>query len=147
MKTLDEIINRQDYRKLNKALKERAQVIAKKIAEKLYSLDAEWDSRKDDYPPYAVTVGQNQYACKLNIYTLNGEKSTDGVRLVVLKDNRCGREVKCYSLCCLDYGTEANHEKFLNFLNDAREIIDKIDEFENSMVEDINSALEASANL
>ena len=147
MKTLDEIINRQDYVRVNKALVERANELAEIFANKFYELVGAWDEREDHYPPFLINVNGHEYCAKYNIRGNGIDKWTDGFRFVLFEwwngdDRYCSK-----SLNCTQYGTEASYYDYVNFLNDAKDILAKLDESETKMVKDAENAIENSKNI
>lgn len=147
MKTLDEIINRQDYVRVNKALAERASELAEKFSNKFEELCGSWDSRKTEFPDKLIEVNGHKYCSKWNIYRDNFEKFTDGFRFVRVKDDPDDYGVLSYSLNRLDYGQEASHKDYVDFLNDAKDILAKLDELETEKVKSIEEALESVKDL
>lgn len=134
MKTLDEIINRNDYVRVNKALKERASELAEKFSNKFEELYGSWDSRESEIPHKVVEVNGHKYCSKWNIYTYNFEKYTDGFRFVRVKPDY--REVLTYSLNRLDYGREASHKDYVDFLNDAKDILNWLSAGEDELTQE-----------
>lgn len=147
MKTLDQIISRNDYVRVNNALISRSKELARKFADKFYQICGAWDSTEQDYPPYAITVNGREYCAKWNIFYNNGRPFTRGIRFVLVeKDGYFGKATP-KSLCCTDYGEEASNRNYVDFLNDARQILDKLDEAESNLVAEAEAALEAAKEL
>lgn len=143
MKTLDEIINRQDYVRVNEALVNRAQELAAKFADKFDELMGSWDSRKDEFPPETINVNGHSYCAKWNIRSNNFDRFTDGIRFVVV--DLYGERVR--SLNRMDYGVEASHKEYVDFLNDAKDILKQLAEVEDKLVAESEDALENAKNL
>lgn len=147
MKTLQEIIDRRDYTNINTALKKRAYELAEKIRAKFEELYPVWDSRKEDYPEWAVDIDGRRYTVRYNIYRYNGVKETDGTTLCVLPnhldDTWFSLEYQPHAV----YATDTPSSVFVQFLNDAVEILKKIDEAESKLVNEAQMAINAAANL
>lgn len=148
MKTLQEIIDRHDYTNINSALKKRAYELAEKIRAKFEELYPVWDSRKDDVPEYAVKISNKRwYTVRYNVYSYNGVKETEGTTLCVfpewLKETWYSLEYQPHAV----YATDTPSLVFVQFLNDANEILQKLDEAETALVNDAKKAMDAVANL
>ena len=140
-KTLDEILNRNDYVRLTATLKTRVEEIAKRIREKMEELDILNDDRFD-----------------------NGEIGVDGVvvRVVSIKKQTFGEyeylaikregESSWYSL--EDIGKEyyyagdfsakvvgASNKEALAFLNVAKKLIEGLGNIEDELVNNLQTAL------
>ena len=147
MKTLQEIIERNDYKNINSSLKKRAYELAEKIHAKYEELCPVWDSRKEDVPQFAVHVGSRWYTVRYNVYSYNGVKETEGTCLCVFPD---WLEKEWFSLEYQPhavYATKTPAAVFVQFLNDAAEIIQRLDEKESELVADAEKAMNAAANL
>lgn len=147
MKTLQQIIDRHDYVKMNAALKTRAYELAEKIRVKFEELMPVWDSRTDAYPEWAVDISGRWYTVRYNIYRYNGTVETDGTTLCVfpnhLDDTWWSLEHQPHAV----YATKTPASVFVQFLNDAAEILQKLDEKESELVADAEKAMNAAANL
>lgn len=147
MKTLQEIIERNDYERINSALKNRAYELAVKIRTKFEQLMPVWDSRKEDYPDWAVDLSGRWYTVKYNIYRYNGVKETDSTTLCVfpnhLDDTWYSLENQPYAA----YATDTPAAVFVQFLNDAKQILKQLDEKETELVNEANAALNAAKGL
>lgn len=147
MKTLQEIIERKDYKRINSALKNRAYELAEKIHEKFEELYPIWDSRKEDYPEWAIDINGRWYCVKYNIYSYNGTKETDGTSLCILPnhldDTWFSLENQKYSV----YATETPNSVFVQFLNDAAKILSELDEAETELTKEVQAAINAAAEL
>jgi len=142
MKTLEEIISRQDYVRVNEALKARGKELASKFADKFNELYGAWDFRESDFPPKTIEVNGHQYCTKLNIYRDNFERYTDGYRFVRVKQDPSDDGTVSYSLNRFDYGFEASRKDFVDFLNDAKDILAKLSEGEDELVKECEEAIE-----
>lgn len=147
MKTLQEIIERHDYKKINIALKKRAYELADKLRGKFEELYTVWDPRKENHPECAVDIDGRQYTVKYNIYLDNGIKRTEGTTLCVLPNHLDGTWFSLEYQPHAVYATKTPSSVFLQFLNDAVEILKKIDEVESMLVNEAQMAINAAANL
>lgn len=147
MKTLQEIIERCDYVRINSALKTRAYELAEKIRTKFEQIMPVWDSRKDASPDWAVDIDERWYTVRYNVYCYNGVKKTEGTTLCVfpnyLEDTWWSLEHQPHAV----YATETPSAVFVQFLNDAAEILQKLDEKESELVADAEKAMNTAANL
>lgn len=144
MKTLQEIIERTDYIRINAALKERAYELAEKIRSKYEQLYPIWDAREDELPAYAVDVDGRWYTVR---YNLNGQRETEGTTLCVFPD---WTDKKWWSLENQKYrvySTDTPSAVFTQFLNDAQKILSELDSAETELCANVKKALDASANL
>lgn len=142
MKTLDEIINRQDYVRVNEALKARGKELARKFADKFEELYGAWDSRESEFPPKTIDVNGHCYCAKWNIYRDNFDRYTDGYRFVRVKQDPYDYGKISFSLNRFDYGPEASSKDFVDFLNDAKDILAKLAEGEDELVKESEEAIE-----
>lgn len=142
MKTLDEIISRSDYARLNTALIDRAQELAKIICQKMQELDQE-----ELYEPHSdVAIRVVTRKSNISSYTFLGLDKTD----------ECGNH---YSVSLQDRGSfyvhndfhcwlsSATSEEYLKFLNSAKEFICMLDELETEKCNQLNQALELTKDL
>lgn len=147
MKTLDQIISRQDYVRVNEALKARAKELAEIFAKKFDELCGAWDTREHDFPPYLIKVNGHEYCAMRNIYRSNGVQYTDGIRFVLYD---WWEELNDYcpkSLNRTKYGQEASFYDYVNFFNDAKDILSELDEKENELVKDAEQAIENAKDI
>jgi hypothetical protein len=143
MKTLDEIINRQDYVRANKALAERVRELAPIFANKIYELtDSAWRDRTER-PAFAVSVNGHSY-CVIVVRTIGS--IIDEVTLARVYDStyRAGWE---YFFNYDDLRYTSKHSVLLDFLNDAKDILAKLDEAESELVKESEAALENAKNI
>lgn len=147
MKTLDEIIKRQDYVRVNEALTERAKELAEIFANKFDELCGAWDTREISYPPHLIKVNGHEYCAMRNIYRSNGVKYTDGIRFVLYEWWEEGNDYCQKSLNRTNYGKEASFYDYVNFLNDAKDIMAALEEKENELVKDAEQAIENAKDI
>ena len=147
MKTLDEIINRQDYVRVNKALVEKANELAEIFAKKFYELMGAWDEREDCFPPYLVRVNNRAYCAKYNIKGDGFSKWTAGYRFVRFEEWPGDKDYYSVSLNGENAWREASFYDYVNFLNDAKDILANLDEKETELVNDGDEAIENSKNI
>lgn len=147
MKTLQEIIERKDYVRINAALKMRAYELAEKIRAKFEELCEIWDSRKKDYPEQAVEISDKWYCVRYNVSSYNGRKETEGTCLCVLPNKRLDDWWSLENQPHAVYATNTPASVFVEFLNDAGEILAKLDEMESDLVSEAQSALNAAEKL
>ena len=147
MKTLDQIIEREDYVKLNASLKKRAYELADKIREKYETLRPVWDSRKDDLPPYAVDVNGKWYTVRYNLYRDNGTLSTEGTVLVVFPEFPHKEWFPLADQGFRVYAKNTPSDLLVDFLNDAKTILSEIDKLENELCNNIENALKETESL
>ena len=133
MKTLDEIINRQDYKKLNGALVARSIELAEKIRQAFYSAEIE---RIGDYKIITVKSRSGYSYTSLCIFTEKDEYRS-------LEDSETRYFAGDYNCKILS----ARGCDRLKFLNCARTILDEIDAIKEERIDDMKKALEASAQL
>lgn len=147
MKTLQEIIERNDYKQINATLKNRAYELAEKIRAKFEDLMPVWDSRKDDYPDWAVDINGRWYTVKYNIYRYNGVKETDGTTLCVFPNHLDNTWFSLENQQHSVYATKTPTSVFVQFLNDASQILKQLDEKETELVNEANAAINAANGL
>lgn len=138
MKTLDEIINRQDYVRVNKTLTERVRELVPIFAKKTYELtDFAWGN-KTKYPAFTIYVNSHSY-CVMVARTIGGRIDEVTFARVYYSTYRAGCE------CFFNYDDlryTSNHSVLLDFLNDAKDILAKLDEVESKLVKESEVALE-----
>ena len=135
-KTLEEILNRDDYETLSKSLLEKVQVIANKIAIKLSRLDevnrrisVNYKNADDKY--ICVTVMAKAIDAKIHLTFETQRFDKNEMLQTVYK-----------TLCDFDSVDAASVNEALMFLNAAKGIIQKINDIEEKKVNDINKTLE-----
>lgn len=146
MKTLDEIIARQDYVRANAALVERAREIADLFASKFNELFGAWDSRESDSPSRIIKVNGHSYFAKCNTYRDNCELLTDGYRFVRVKE--IPHDYSDYiSLNSKKYGKQASWQDYIEFLNDAKDILTALDVAETELVKETARSIKNAENI
>lgn len=139
MKTLEEIINREDYKTLNEALKDRAIELAEKLKTLCFELDLEaCDSfRLADITFQLRKVKTNSGFSQWNLYMYTE-------RGFVAIDERSSyyyvNDFNCWIKA-------SNNSEKLYFLNHAKTIFTEIDEEINAKCNAIESALKDVENL
>ena len=143
-KTLDEILNRNDYVRLTATLKTRVEEIAKRIREKMEDLDI---ANNDDF--YRGEIGIDNVAVRVkSIKSRAGEYEF----LAIKREGECYGEASWYSL--EDIGKEyyyagdfsakvvgASNKEALAFLNVARKLIEGLENIEDERVNNLQTAL------
>lgn len=144
MKTIDEILNRNDYKKLTYQLESRTQEVATRIRQKLIELDEEDTiiKIKGERPCYDVLVTvksvygrRNYHYLAMNCEYYQNYNSSSWLSL---------ESIGGYYTPADDFGVcieGAPRNAALRFLNVARQIIEKIGEKEENKVNSINTAL------
>ena len=136
-KTIDEILNRNDYSRLTEQMRQRVEEIAERIHYKLDDLDIANDSDYHNgeicYSDVIVRVAR--YSCNDDYYTTLTIKSGDVWHTL----ERVGREFG------FDDGNyirgRATNNECLAFLNVARKLIEGLGYIEEKMAEAIQKAL------
>ena len=133
-KTLDEILNRNDYVRLTATLKTRAEEIAKRIREKMKDMDI---SNNDDF--YKGEIGIDDVAVRVkSIKSRAGEYEF----LAIKREGECYGEASWYSL--EDIGKEylgASNKEALAFLNVAKKLIEGLGNIEDERVNNLQISL------
>jgi hypothetical protein len=127
MKTIDEIVARNDYKNLNEALNERVKEIAEIIRKKMYYLQIE---ELDDYRICEVKA--------------NSGFSDD---YLAVEDEFAFRSLEADSsyYYCNDFNCHvcaASYHQKLNFLNSCKRLFEELDQIETKKCEEIKKALE-----
>lgn len=144
-KNLNEILKRDDYKKLTKQLKERVEKIACSIAVKMFDLDIESEIIKID--DVQVTCNRVRSNCG-SVYDF----------LAIGREDGYGYGTNWYSLedvnhsyyYCGDYDARVcgcTNKEALCFLNVASKIIERLDEIERAQVKEIQKALDNTKDL
>ena len=144
--TLDELLSRQDYKKLTEALKERVEDLANRILKKMIELHIEGHICAKNGAKIQVQYKEIDYTGI--IYTYLGIYSKD---TPVWYDLYEEPDYLYHSLNDLYLENEPNHKNYrifgatvkdaLLFLNSARDIIMQIAEIETQKAEEIEAAL------
>lgn len=143
MKTLDEIINRQDYIHINGALAKRTDELAIKIAEKMEQLEM-----------FTVELDEKHKLRRI-VYNSQGVAITGYYQLlsIQIKGERddyvlsCNRNGNCWSTSENVKADEwsnicrAGSRIKLLFIKNCKNIINKIDEYETNKVKEVKEAL------
>ena len=146
-KTLDEILNRNDYVRLTATLKTRVEEIAKRIREKMEDLDI---ANNDDF--YRGEIGIDNVVVRVkSIKSRAGEYEF----LAIKREGECYGESSWYSL--EDIGKEyyyagdfsakvvgASNKEAIAFLNIAKKLIEGLGNIEGESVKDLQIALKNS---
>ena len=135
-KTLEEILNRDDYETLSKSLLEKVQMIANKIAIKLSRIDevnkrisVNYKNADDEY--VYVTVMAKAIDAKIHLTFETEGRNKDGYLDTLYK-----------TLCDFESDNAASVNEAIRFLGAAKGIIEKINDIEEKKVNEINKTLE-----
>lgn len=142
MKTLDEIINRQDYVRMNNALIDRAQELAEIIRKKMEELEQE-----ELYEPQSdVAVRVVTRKSNVGDYTFLGLVKSDGYgdQYYVSLQDRGSLHLHNDFNCWL---SSATSEEYRKFLNHAKDFIRMLDAIETEKCDAINQALESTQDI
>lgn len=127
MKTIDEIVNRNDYKSLNQSLNDRVKEISKIIRKKMYELEI---TELDDYRICEVKSRSgfsDDYLAIDDEYAF-GSLESDG-EYYFCNDFNCHVNAATY------------HQK-LKFLNNSRNLFNLLDSIETKKCDEIKNALE-----
>lgn len=149
MKSLQEIINRNDYVNMNKALISRASDIAVLIRKKMEELDFEEGGvfrfgSKDNEIRLSLAVFRERSLNYSEVHLCYNQFYDYGYFENLALDIE-----RSYNLNC-GTGTQikrASYKQFCHFLNMANTILQELDEHETKIVEAGKKALETSANV
>ena len=146
-KSIDEIINRDDYARLTKALKDRTEEIAVKVRRKMEDLDL------DEIDIEGMTLIVKEYSADYGQYHFNNlsikqrciddynEESDEYLSLEDINETYYAyNDFKCKI-------EGASAKQALKFLNAAKKIFDNLDEIETQQVNDVNNALEETNDI
>ena len=146
-KSIDEIINRDDYTRLTKTMKDRTEEIAVKVRRKMNDLDL--DTIKVDgltltVKKYSADYGQ-YHSDKLSIerHCIDDykEEYNEYVSLEDINESYyLAGDYKCRI-------TGASNKEALKFLNSAKNIFEYLDEIETQQVNDVTKALEETKDM
>ena len=146
-KSIDEIINRDDYTRLTKTLKDRTEEIAVKVRRKMKDLDL--DTIKVDgltltVKKYSADYGQ-YHSDKLSIerHCIDDykEEYNEYVSLEDINESYyLAGDYKCRI-------TGASNKEALKFLNSAKNIFEYLDDTESEQVNDVTKALEETKDM
>ncbi len=141
-KNLNEILKRDDYKKLTKQLKERVEKIACSIAVKMFDLDIEREIIKID--DVQVTCNRVRSSGGAYDFLAIGREDGYGTNWYSLED------VNHSYYYCGDYDARVcgcTNKEALCFLNVASKIIERLDEIERAQVKEIQKALDNTNDL
>ena len=143
-KTLDEILNRNDYSRLTATLRTRVEEIAKSIREKMEDLDIANDDNFDN-----GEIGVDGVVVR--VVSIKRQTFGEYEYLAIKREGECYGEEKWYSL--EDVGKEyyyagdftakvvgATNKEALAFLNVAKKLIEGLGELEQKRVESVKAA-------
>lgn len=128
MKTLDEIINNENYERLNGALVKRSVELAEKIRKAMHSSEI---TRIGDYS--IRTVSSSSGFSDTALYYVN--------RSLEATENR----YFCNDFNC--WIEAANGKDRIKFLNDAKDIINEIETIKQKRMKEVENALNATDGL
>lgn len=151
MKTIEEILTRNDYTRLTSALKERVEEIAKHIRLKIKDLDLEND---EDF--YEGEIGKNDVVVAVKSVKSNGlgiyeflaikdEQDEEGNYNWLSLEDICKEYYYCGDFTAPVHG--ATRKDALRFLNVARLLLEGLDEIETKEESNIKEAIEDTTKL
>lgn len=146
-KSIDEILKRDDYVRLTKALKDRTEEIAVKVRRKMQDLDLDEmiiNGIKIVVKEYSADHGQYHFdnlAIKQYCAVDCGGGYYDYLSLEDINESYYAYD----DLMCKIEG--ASNKQALKFLNSAKKIFSYLDEIETQQVSDVNKALEETKDL
>ena len=146
-KSIDEIINRDDYARLTKALKDRTEEIAVKVRRKMNDLDL------DEIYIEGMTLIVKEYSADHGQYHFDNLSikqycavDYDGGYDEYLSLEDINESYYAYDdFNCKIEG--ASTKQALKFLNSAKKIFEYLDEIETQQVNDVNKALEETKDM
>lgn len=136
-KSLDAILNRQDYKRLTEQLKERVSEIAKLIHNKMDELDVD------------TVYGHGLKIIIANKYS-SGCGEFDYLAVDHYGDPESLEEPGCDYYYAGDFGSHikgVSNKRALQFLNGAKAIIEQLSEIEDQQVSDVSKALADNKDL
>ena len=140
MKTLDEIINNENYTKLNGALVERSIELAEKIREAMRSAEIE---EIGDYSIRTVRTHSGFSSTALYI-----EAAVDSNWGAIPEYHSLETSESCYYTGDFNCWIEAAKGKDrLKFLNDAKSILEEIDKIKQKRMSEVENALKVVEDL
>ena len=146
-KSIDEIINRDDYARLTKTMKDRTEEIAVKVRRKMNDLDL--DTIKVD----GLTLTVKKYSANQGQYHFDNLSikryctvDYDGGYYEYLSLEDINESYYAYDdFKCKIEGATA--KQALKFLNAAKKIFENLDEIETQQVNEVNKALEETKDM
>lgn len=148
MKTLTDIIERNDYKRLTPSLKERTEEVAEIIRKKMRQLSLDKIDLDEDKVSLRIKTFKancgSSYTCLMLVrsveyYTVVTDDHEEKYEnLVSLEDIGCEyyyqRDYNCYII-------GANYREALNFLNKANSIMQHLDKIETAQTDEVNKVL------
>lgn len=147
-KSIDEIINRDDYTRLTKALKNRTEEIAVKVKRKMKDLDLDKidiDGLTLTVKKYSADYGQ-YHSDKLSIerHCIYDDYDREYTEYLSLEDINESYYLAGDYKCRI---TGASNKEALKFLNSAKKIFEYLDDTESEQVNDVTNALEETKDM
>lgn len=146
-KSIDEIINRDDYTRLTKALKDRTEEIAVKVKRKMKDLDLDEmiiNGFKIVVKKYSADYGQ-YHSDKLSIERYCPVDYDGGYyEYLSLEDINESYYLAGDYKCKIE---GASNKQALKFLNSAKKIFEYLDDTESEQVNDVTKALEDTKDM
>lgn len=139
MKTLDEIIKRDDYARVNDALINRAQELAAIVRKKMEQLDM-----------YELYDRDGQIELRICTVKSNSGYSTEYLALVDENDFYKSLETTETYYFVRDFNCRiegATSKQYLQFINACRRLLNELDELETKKTEECSKALESVKDL
>lgn len=137
MKTLDEIINNENYERLNWALVERSVELAEKIREAMRSAEI---TEIGDYSIRIVRSGRCGYS-DTSLYVVAKVGNEWGCELEHRNLETTESKYFCGDFDC--WIDAAKGKDRLKFLNDAKSILEKIESIKQKRMKEVENALNA----
>ena len=134
MKTLDEIINNENYEKLNGALIERSVELAEKIRKAMRSAEV------TEIGDYSIrTVSSYSGFSDTSLYVVAEVGDELGSKLEYRSLEATKSKYFCGDFSC--WITSAKGKDRLKFLNDAKSLLEKIEDIKQKRMEEVEIAL------
>ena len=146
-KSIDEIINRDDYARLTKALKNRTEEIAVKVKHKMQDLDLDEmiiNGFKIVVKKYSANQGQYHF-CNLSIKRYCAVDYGGGYYEYLSLEDINESYYAYDDFKCKIEGATA--KQALKFLNSAKKIFENLDEIETQQVNDVTKVLEETKDM
>ena len=147
VKTIDEILKRDDYARLTKTLKDRTEEIAVKVRRKMNDLDLDEiyiEGLTLIVKEYSADHGQYHFdnlSIKRHCIDYYNEESDEYVSLEDINESYYAYD----DFNCKIEG--ASNKQALKFLNAAKKIFEYLDDTESEQVNDVNKALEETKDM
>lgn len=123
MKTIDEILNRSDYKRMSEQLESRCNEIAKKLRIKMYQLDLS----------------------EIGDYEVRFFRNSNGTYRFLAYEGSSLEDVNNSYYYCGDFNCRvvgASHRVALRFLNNAKNLFEHLDKIEDEQTKEVSDALE-----